>query len=84
MTQSPPDGKCANPAGGLCGMPLALRLSEGLGLVRRNVMIGFARDFICWLKMLAPWRTWIALWTFQVLLALAVGWLVGKFGRYWF
>ena len=32
MTQSPTEGKCANPAGGLCGMPLALSLNEGLDL----------------------------------------------------
>ena len=31
MTTGPPDGKCANPAGGPGGMPLALRLNEGLG-----------------------------------------------------
>ena len=37
MTQSPTEGKCANPAGGLCGMPLALRLSEGLGPNAQNV-----------------------------------------------
>jgi hypothetical protein len=32
MTLGPTAGKCANPAGGPGGMPLALRLSEGLGL----------------------------------------------------
>jgi hypothetical protein len=33
MTQSPGHGKCAvHPWPGLCGMPLALRLSEGLGV----------------------------------------------------
>ena len=31
MTTGPTDGKCANPAGGPGGMPLALRLNEGLG-----------------------------------------------------
>ena len=36
MTQSPTEGKCANPAGGLCGMPLALRLSEGLGVTAQT------------------------------------------------
>ena len=38
MTQSPTEGKCANPAGGLCGMPLALRLSEGLDLARWRLL----------------------------------------------
>ena len=32
MTTGQNDGKCANPAGGPGGMPLALRLSEGLGI----------------------------------------------------
>ena len=31
MTPGPTDGKCANPAGGPGGMPLALKLNEGLG-----------------------------------------------------
>jgi len=31
MTPGPTDGKCGNPAGGPGGMPLALRLNEGLG-----------------------------------------------------
>jgi hypothetical protein len=34
MTTGPTEGKCANPAGGPGGMPLALRLSEGLGITR--------------------------------------------------
>jgi hypothetical protein len=36
MTQSPGHGKCAvHPWPGLCGVPLALRLNEGLGITRR-------------------------------------------------
>jgi hypothetical protein len=42
------------------------------------------REFISWLRMLAPWRVWLALWAFQVLLALGIGWLGGKFGHYLF
>lgn len=34
MTPGPTEGKCANPAGGPGGMPLALPLSEGLGITR--------------------------------------------------
>ena len=33
MTPGPTDGKCANPAGGPGGMPLALKLNEGLGVL---------------------------------------------------
>lgn len=36
-------------------------------------MSAFAQEFICWLKMLAPWRVWIAF---------GVGLLMSKFGRY--
>ena len=32
MTTGPTDGKVTTPAGGPGGMPLALRLSEGLGI----------------------------------------------------
>jgi hypothetical protein len=32
MTTGPTEGKCANPAGGPVGMPLALASNEGLGL----------------------------------------------------
>ena len=34
MTTGPHGGKCDNPEGGPGGMPLALRLSEGLGITR--------------------------------------------------
>ena len=34
MTTGPADGKCANPAGGPGGMPLALRLNEGIDPAR--------------------------------------------------
>ena len=34
MTTGPTDGKVPTPAGGPGGLPLALRLSEGLGLAR--------------------------------------------------
>ena len=39
MTPGPLDGKCANPAGGPGGMPLALPLSEGLGLTWRLMIL---------------------------------------------
>ena len=45
MTQSPAEGKCANPAGGLCGMPLALRLSEGLGADARSMRVTLRRPW---------------------------------------
>ena len=32
MTTGPTDGKVTTPAGGPVGMPLALRLNEGLGI----------------------------------------------------
>ena len=38
MTTGPNDGKCANPAGGPGGMPLALRSNEGLDLAARCVL----------------------------------------------
>ena len=40
MTPGPTDGKCANPAGGPGGMPLALRLNEGLGITALCVRAG--------------------------------------------
>jgi len=40
MTTGPTDGKVTTPAGGPDGMPLALRLNEGLGLTGRVCMSG--------------------------------------------
>ena len=37
MTPGPTEGKCANPAGGPGGMPLALKLNEGLGHNAQNL-----------------------------------------------
>ena len=37
MTTGPTEGKCANPAGGPDGMPLALKLNEGLAGCSRSV-----------------------------------------------
>ena len=49
MTTGPTDGECGNPAGGPGGMPLALRLNEGLGFFTRDhtaANISFLRDSI--------------------------------------
>ena len=53
MTPGPPDGKCANPVGGPGGMPLALRLNEGLGVAASRPRICSRLTLARWLK-LAP------------------------------
>ena len=46
MTTGPTEGKCANPAGGPGGMPLALKFNEGLGVSARMVRAGCCKSCV--------------------------------------
>ena len=46
MTTGPTEGKCANPAGGPDGMPLALKFNEGLGVSARMVRVEFCKSCV--------------------------------------
>ena len=58
MTTGPTEGKCANPAGGPGGMPLALRLSEGLGVTLGDPMLSAATLSLCRRYRYNLWRGW--------------------------
>lgn len=55
MTTGPTEEQCGTPEGGPDGIPLALRLSEGLGVTARRKVVRTILGMVQWVRKLPDW-----------------------------